>query len=320
MKHRPSQEALHAKVSGYQRKFPENARQPGEIAPMSDWENFRYFLAVARSGTLSGAARSLRVDHATVSRRLSALEAGLQVALVERLPRSCRLTPLGVQVLEQAKAMEASAFAIERTARASQAPLAGKVTLSAPPVLVTHLLAGQLASFRKEFAGIELSISAQAQQISLSRREADVALRLVRPKESSSVVRKLGRMSFALYASPDYAALHLPEEWTFIAYDAQFAQMPQQQWLLGIADKRLVGCALSDISSHAVAARSGVGVAGLPCFLGDRDAGLVSLDYQGPAFYRDIWLVVHRDLRRSAPVRAVMDFAAAAVGKAFGTG
>lgn len=277
---------------------------------MFDWENFRHFLAVARTGTLSGAARSLHVDHATVSRRLAALESELQAPLVERLPRLCRLTPLGVQLYEQAKAMETSAFTVERLARASQAPLAGKVTLSAPPVLVTHMLAGRLADFHALHPAIQLSVSAQAQQVSLSRGEADVALRLVRPQESSSVVRKLGQMPFALYASLDYVALHRPEDWTFIAYDAQFSGMPQQQWLLGIAGKRAIGCELSDISSHLVAARAAAGVAGLPCFLGDDDSQLVRVENEGPRFSREIWLVVHRDLRRSAPVRAVMDFVA----------
>ncbi|WP_263145441.1 LysR family transcriptional regulator [Pseudomonas sp. RIT-PI-AD] len=287
---------------------------------MFDWENFRHFLAVARAGTLSGAARSLQVDHATVSRRLAALESELQVPLVERLPRSCRLTPMGVQVYEQAKAMETSAFAVERLARASQEPLAGKVTLSAPPVLVTHLLAGRLVDFRAEHPSIQLSVSAQAQQVSLSRREADIALRLVRPAESSSVVRKLGQMPFALYASPDYLAMHRPEDWAFIAYDAQFADMPQQQWLLGIAGNRAIGCELSDIGSHLAAARAGAGVAGLPCFLGDEGPGLVRLEHEGPLFSRDIWLVVHRDLRRSAPLRAVMDFIAKAVTEKAGLG
>ncbi|WP_100632595.1 LysR family transcriptional regulator [Pseudomonas qingdaonensis] len=277
---------------------------------MPDWENLRHFLAVARTGTLSGAARALSVDHATVSRRLAALETELRVSLVERLPRSCRLTPLGVQLYEQAKAMETSAFAVERLARASQEPLAGKVTLSAPPVLVTHLLAGRLADFRASYPAIQLSVSAQAQQVSLSRREADIALRLVRPQESSSVVRKLGQMPFALYASLDYAALQKPEDWTFIAYDAQFADMPQQQWLLDIAGNRAISCELSDINNHLVAARAAAGVAGLPCFLGDEDPSLVRLAHDGPLFSRDIWLVVHRDLRRSTPVRAVMDFVA----------
>ena len=287
---------------------------------MFDWENLRHFLAVARDGTLSGAARALHVDHATVSRRVAALEVELQVALVERLPRSVRLTAMGVQIYEHAKAMDASAFAVARVSRSSQDAVNARVTLSAPPVLVAHLLAERVADFRAAQPGIQLSVSAQAQQVSLARREADVALRLVRPKEASSGVRRIGRMSFALYASHDYVATRRPEEWAFIAYDTQFADMPQQQWLLQIAGSRAVACELSDISSHRAAALAGAGVAALPRFLGDAAPGLTPLEHDGAPFWRDIWLVVHRDLRRSPSVRTVMDFVAKVVADRPGLG
>jgi DNA-binding transcriptional LysR family regulator len=280
---------------------------------MVDWEDIRHFLAVAQSGTLSGAARHLKVDHATVSRRLAALEAALDVRLVDRLPRCCRLTALGRQVLERAETMEAGAHGISRLAKAAQAPLVGRVTLSAPPVLVTHLLVEHLARFRAEYPDIRLSLSAQGQQISLSRREADVAVRLVRPDEASTLARKVGAMGFALYAHRSYAHLAAPERWQFIAFDQTFADMPQQRWLLGIAGDRPVACELNHISEHLIAARAGVGVAGLPRFIGERDGDLVRIDEEAPPFARDIWLLVHRDLRRSPPVRAVMDFVAAVI-------
>jgi DNA-binding transcriptional LysR family regulator len=280
---------------------------------MVDWEDIRHFLAVAQFGTLSGAARNLKVDHATVSRRLAALEAALDVRLVDRLPRSCHLTAVGRQVLERAKEMEAGAHGIARLARAAHAPLVGRVTLSAPPVLVTHLLVEHLARFRAEYPDIRLSLSAQGQQISLSRREADVAVRLVRPDETGSVTRKVGVMAFSLYAHRSYAHLVAPERWQFIAFDQNYADMPQQQWLLGIAGDRRVACELNHISEHLIAARAGVGVAGLPCFIGDRDHDLVRVGKDVPPFARDIWLLVHRDLRRTPPVRAVMDFVAVVI-------
>lgn len=275
---------------------------------MFDWENLRYFVAIARAGTLSGAARALRVDHATVSRRLGALEAELQMQLVERLPRACRLTARGGQILGLAQQMETAAFGIARRARAHQAPLDAKVTLSAPPVLATHLLARHLAALRLAHPRLQLAVLAQAQQVSLSRREADIALRLVRPKESSNVIRRIGRMPFALYAQRDYAATVAPADWAFIAYDESLADMPQQSWLLEFAGGRPVVCELSDISGHLAAARAGAGVAGLPCFIGDAHADLTRLAHPGDAFSRDIWLVVHRDLRRLKPVRVVMDY------------
>jgi DNA-binding transcriptional LysR family regulator len=277
---------------------------------MLDWEDIRHFLAVAQTGTLSGAARSLKVDHATVSRRLAALETALDVRLVDRLPRSCRLTTIGKQVLARAVEMEAGVHGIGRLAKAAHAPLVGRITLSAPPVLVAHLLAEHLARFRAEYPDIRLSLSAQGQQVSLSRREADVAVRLAQPKEAGSVTRKIGTMAFGLYAHRAYAHLAAPERWQFIAFDQSFADMPQQRWLVGIAGDRPVACELNHISEHLIAARAGVGVAGLPCFLGERDRDLVRIGEDAPSFVRNIWLVVHRDLRKTPAARAVMDFVA----------
>jgi DNA-binding transcriptional LysR family regulator len=282
---------------------------------MFDWENIRYFLAVARVGTLSGAARSLKVDHATVGRRLSVLEDEFKVRLIERLPRSCKLTQAGQRVFELAQGMEEHAYAIERLLDVSVSPLSGKVSLSAPPALVASFLVKHLADFRSAHPGVQLSVSGEARQVSLSRREADIALRLVRPKEPTTVVRKLGRMSFDLYASTDYAHLHNPAAWEFIVYDAGFADRPQQKWLMNAAKGRPVACEISDITGHFAAARAGAGVAGLPCFLADTDASLQRVAYDGERFSRDIWMAVHRDLRRSPQVRAVMDFLLRIVGE-----
>lgn len=276
-----------------------------------DWEDIRHFLAVAQSGTISGGARKLKVDHATVSRRLAALEAALDVRLVDRLPRACRLTSIGKNVLERAIEMEYAAHGISRLAKSAHAPLSGRVTLSAPPVLVTHLFAGHLARFRTDYPHIRLSLPAQGQQVSLSRREADVAVRLVRPVEKGNVARKIGKMPFGLYAHRSYIHLSAPERWQFIAFDQTYTHMPQQQWLLGIAGDRPVACELNHISEHLIAVRAGVGIAGLPCFVGDREADLVRIENDVPAFSREIWLVVHRDLRKTPAVRAVMDFVVA---------
>jgi DNA-binding transcriptional LysR family regulator len=142
---------------------------------------------------------------------------------------------------------------------------------------------------------------------------SDVAVRLVQADEAGSVTRKIGTMVFGLYAHRSYAHLAAPEYWQFIAFDQSYAEMPQQRWLLGIADGRPVACELSHISEHLIAVRAGVGVAGLPCFLGERDRDLVRI-YEGvPPFARDIWLVVHRDLRKNPAIRAVMDFVAVVI-------
>ncbi|KAF1071795.1 MAG: HTH-type transcriptional activator AllS [Pseudomonas citronellolis] len=275
---------------------------------MFDWENLRVFIAVAETGGLSAAARRLQVDHATVSRRLAALEAELSVRLVERLPRACRLTAAGEQVLVQATRMQDGAFGVARAARAEQASMQGKVTLSVPPVLAAPFYAAHLGALRQRHPGLTLSMPSQAQSVSLGRREADIAVRLFRPAEPDNVTRRLGRMPFALYASHDYPAAARPEDWGFIAYDAQYDDMPHQRWVLGVAGTRPVVCEISDIATQQVVARSGLGVAGLPTFLGDADPTLQRLPWQGEPFERELWRVVHADLRHSPLIRAVSEF------------
>ena len=159
-------------------------------------------------------------------------------------------------MFELAQEMEENAYAIERFLDVSLSPLSGKVSLSAPPVLVASFLVKHLVDFRIAHPGVQLSVSGEPRQISLSRREADIALRLIRPTEATTVVRKLGRMSFDLYASKDYPHLHNPAAWEFIVYDAGFADRPQQAWLMNVARGRPVACEIGDITGHLAAAQA----------------------------------------------------------------
>lgn len=283
---------------------------------MFDWEDLRHFLAVARIGTLSGAARLLNVDHATVGRRVAALEDALQVRLVERLARRCSLTAVGQRILELASEIETNTFAIERAIRAEQSHLVGKVVVSAPPVLVTNFFAKSMAAFRSEHPGIQLSLSGQAQSVSLSRREADIAVRVVRPKEPGNVARRIGTMEFALYAARSYVHRADPSRWEFIGYDTEFDNFPQQQWLRKAAGSRPIVCKVSDITGQYAAACAGAGVAVLPRFLLKPTDDLVRLDSDIAPFSREIWVVVHRELKGAPPIRAVMDFIIGLVGGA----
>lgn len=275
---------------------------------MLDWEHLRYLVALGHSGSLSVAARALKVDHATVSRRLAALELALGARLVERLPRATPLTAVGQQVLVLANEMQSRVHAIERLAQAQQGALTGRVTLSAPPVLASQFFAGLVQAFHAQHPGICLAILSQAQQISLSRREADLAVRLVRPQDASNVARKLGQLACGLYASCDYAQAQQPSAWQFIAYEESLADTALQRWIVAAAAGRPVVCEVSDIVSQHMACRSGVGVTALPQFIGDADTGLQRLPFDGPAFAPELWLVLHADLQNAAPVRAVADF------------
>lgn len=275
---------------------------------MLNWEDLRYFIAVANTGSLSAAARLLHVDHATVSRRINSLETSLQNQLVDRNSRACYLTPFGQQILDIAIKMEESAFAIQRASLAAKESITGKVIVSAPPVLATHLLAKNLNNFHQRHPNIQISIASQAMRVSLSKREADIALRLVRPTENNDVARKLENMPFALYAHKNYPYRNDPLHWGFIGYDSQFSDMPHAKWIIEAAKNQRIICEVSDITSQLIAVKSGVGVGSLPCFIGDNEPELQRLQFDGKIYAPEVWLVVHADLRSSPLLRIVLDF------------
>ena len=281
---------------------------------MMNWDDLRYFHAVARAGTLSGAARLLGVDNATVGRRLAALEDALQVRLVERLPRAARLTPLGEQVRDQAAAMEDNALAIARSVLAARAQEHGKVVITAPPVLARHFLAPNLRSLSQRHPLVQLSILSEAHVVSLARLDADLALRLTPPVDDSDIARKIGRMPFGLYATIDYPHAGVPAAWEFIAYTARQADFAHLRWLYEVIGGRRVVCEVTDLGNQYEAACSGIGVAGLPCFIGDADARLQRLPDAHATLSLDIWIALHPDRRDDKLVKNAMREIVALVG------
>jgi DNA-binding transcriptional LysR family regulator len=275
---------------------------------MFDWEDLRHFAALARERSLSGAARQLNVDHATVARRVAALEASLGLKLVDRRPRATALTADGERIAALTARMEEEAYAVERAARAAQPGPGGEVVVSAPPTVANTLIAPQLAALHARHPGIRLCLIGEKRTASLSRREADLAIRLSRPTEGRLVARRIGAFKFALYASPRYLAAVRSEAFGFIGYDESLEEAPQQRWLYEVAGNRPIVLRTSDLEGQVAAARAGLGVAALPTFLGDGDAGLSRLDVAARPIAREVWLVVHADLKRAPAVRAVMDF------------
>ncbi len=276
---------------------------------MFDWEDMRHFIALADTGTLSGAARALKVDHATVGRRVSALEQVFDTVLIERMPKRWVLTEAGQRVAALAEGMQNQAHALERAVKAQRSPLSGTVTLSTPPAFATHILAPRVAVLRRLYPDLHVTLLASQAVASLSQQEADIAVRINRPQEASNVVRKIGTIEFCLYAAPGYVD-RPPEEWEFIAYDAKLDHVVEQQWLTKFRNERPVVFRANDLGCQAAAARAGVGIAVLPCFMAYQDPGLLALQVDRMRPTRDIYLVVHSDLRRMPAVRAVLDFVA----------
>lgn len=275
---------------------------------MLDWTDLQAFLVLAREGSLSAAARHLGVDHVTVARRVAALEASIALKLVDRRPRSYVLTEDGRRIAALGSPMEDVAFAVERTARAAKTGIDGEIAISAPPSLASLLIAPRLIRLRQQHPGIVIKLIGEKRTASLSRREADLALRLSRPTQPGLIARKIGHFEFGLYGSPAYLKATPPQAFTFIAYDSTMDATPQQQWLKAVAGARDIVLRTNDLENQAAAAGCGVGLAALPRFLGDHDPRLTRYDSGRKPAVREVWLVVHRDLRRTPAVRAVAGF------------
>lgn len=277
---------------------------------MFDWEDLRYFVVFAREKSLSAAARHLKVDHATIARRIATLENSLNLKLVDRRPRAYVLTDNGQRIAALGAKMEDQAFGVGRAAMAGQLDLTGEVSISAPPTMANALIAPHLGKFRQQFPGIYIRLIGETRISSLLHRESDIAVRMVQPTENSLVARKIGTMSFSMYASPHYLATTSPENYTFIAFDRSMENLAQQQWLKAYAANRPIVLRTYDLETQRIAAVQGLGIAALPYYVANRKPSLQRLDIDSNMLTNDIWLVVHDDLRNVPAVRAVMGFLA----------
>ncbi|POF31033.1 LysR family transcriptional regulator [Roseibium marinum] len=272
-----------------------------------DWESLRHFSAFATHGSLTGAARMLTVEHATVARRIAALEEYLQVKLVDRRGRRLMLTPDGERIAAIARGMDSDAATIERAAAGARAELSGKITISAPPAFAAARLAAPLAALRRRHPGLEIRLIGESRSAALERREADIALRLSRPEEGEFTITKLGVMTFHLYANPTYLEETPEQDWTFIGYDEPMTSAPQQMKLREIAAGRPVAFTASTIEIQLAATRAGAGVAILPEFTVEGDTALVRVNANGFVFHRDIWLAVHSDMKAATGIRITIE-------------
>jgi DNA-binding transcriptional LysR family regulator len=273
-----------------------------------DWDDLRLLVEVGRRGSLTGAARALGLDHTTVGRRLRRLERDLAVRLFDRVGRRADLTAEGRQVLAEAEAVEAAVLGLSRRVDGG-APMTGTVAVSAPPLVASHFLVPRLGPLRAAHPDLRIEMLGDARSVRLDRREADVAVRLVRPEQEGLVTRRLGGLGFGLYAAAAYVRDRPdPADWEVIGHDLSMDHLPQQQWLRAILPGRDPVVRANSLAAIWMAVRAGLGVAALPHFLATGGGDLKRLPVGGDGIIRDLWLVVHPDLRRSPRVRAVMDF------------
>ena len=282
---------------------------------MFDWNDARFFLAIARGRSLSAAGRLLKVQQSTVGRRLAALEEALDARLFERTPDGYLLTRAGETLLARAERIEDEALSAERELSGREGQIAGSVRVTSPQAFGNALVVPLLARLQARHPEIVVELVADNANLSLTKREADVALRLGRPPQPLLVVRKLGAVANGLYAARSYLARrgrprgHDLAGHDFIGFDETYLQ----KQLIGWLGQRARGgrCTLRTNSSHGIlaAVQAGMGVGPLPCWMGDAAEGV---DRVLPAeqYAQDLWLVLHRDLRHVARVRVVCEFLA----------
>lgn len=278
-----------------------------------DWSDLRYLLAAAQTGSFAAAARRLRVDQATVGRRLRALQDAAGTPLLERTRGALTLSAAGRRALHAAEAMDEAALALERTLDASRPEVAGVLRITATDALASRVIAPRLPELTSRHPGLTVELDVSNQRMSLSRREADVAVRLARPVEAAVAARRGGTLGFALYASRAYLrARGRPDatlrDHALLGYDRGLAGASSAlRWVDELRAGRVVLRSNTALSLLA-ATSAGLGVAALPCFLGDAEPGLVRVAPEVRT--REIWLAVHGDLRRSARARVALDFLA----------
>jgi DNA-binding transcriptional LysR family regulator len=201
-----------------------------------DWDNLKFFLALAETGSLSRASEKLRVDHSTVARRIEMLEHDLGVRLVERLSRSYRLTAEGERVRDRARQIETNVADIARFAHSVDRSPQRVVRISGAPTFVSQFLAPRL--LRLQQPGWRIELVGEARQVSLSQGETDLALRMTRPAEKGVIARRLAVVAYGLYGSRDYLANCGDNAQDFLGYDESLDNLPQQRWLKMLAGDR----------------------------------------------------------------------------------
>jgi DNA-binding transcriptional LysR family regulator len=284
---------------------------------MDDWNDLRLVLAVHRAGGLTAAAAALGIDHSTAFRRLNALEKRMGVRLFERLPGgSYQATMAGERMADAGERMEDETLALDRDIAGRDHRLSGRLRVTSSETLAHSRLTRHLAAFRQAHPGIVVELVIENRVLNLSRREADVALRPVRPKEGDLWGRKLADVAWMLYASPALLAAQGGlrsrakdlARYPLIGWEEHIAGITAADWLARAAPADAVVYRTSSLVNQLVAAKAGIGMALLPCYLGDGHADLArALADPIPELTGELWIVTHADLKGTARVRAFFD-------------
>lgn len=287
-----------------------------------EWSDLRYFLGVARSGSLTKTALMLGVSPSTVARRIQTLENNLGSQLFTHHQTGYFLTDRGQHVFEQAEIVEGNIASLERTTAGLDANTQGLVRLATAEAMATNLIIPALPAFIERYPAIQLEIITGVNRVDLSRYEADMALRFIRPERGNLSIRRLSTMKSAVYGSVAYLERHPADKESplsgrqFINWNEHYSHLPAARWIAEKQPNVEPALATTSVAGQISAAQAGLGLAILPCFIAEKDAGLVEVIPPEGVFSQDLWLVTHTNLTASARIKAVGDFLAEICAKA----
>ncbi len=279
-----------------------------------EWGDVKVFLAVTRAGSLGGAARLTGQSQPTMGRRLRALEGVVGHALFQRGSEGFVLTAEGSAVLAHAERMEEEALAFERQLAGQGPQLAGALRVSSSDWFGVYILAPLFAEFVQLHRGVSIELVTDARLFNLARREADLVFR-IRPFDEAEVVqRKCMHIGYRVYAAAGMAAPAPGEQGeghALVTMDEAFRDLPDAVWLRQRLPRARIAFGSNSREAQARLCAAGAGLAVLPAPLGDATPGLRAVDLGGPPPGRDVWLGFHRDMRRLARLRALVDMVVA---------
>ena len=274
------------------------------------WDDLRFLLAVADSGSVNGAAAELGVNHATVIRRIAAFEAKVGAAVFEKSARGYRLNPTGVAVIDAARDVDRAVDRVSRTIAGQETPLTGSVTITSTDSLSSTVLPALIANFRRKHPDIRTTIVSTNAHLNLSKLDADVTIRPAEQLSPELVGRKACEMQFHVYGSHGYLAAHssnLVDDHLWLGVAEALSRSPVGAWMRRAPDDAVV-LKCDSFPALAAHAEAGLGLAMLPRCIGDKAAGLSRAPHFGPPLKTGIWVAAHADLAPIPRIAACLDF------------
>lgn len=271
-----------------------------------NWDDLRILVVLAREKTLAAASRRLGVDQTTVARRLHALEESLGAILFERNEGRWRLTSFGLQALKRAERIEEDIAGIVRFAEAESQTVSGVVRLTSVAAVNSEYLIHRMPDLYVRHPDVVLDLVDSDANLNITRHEADIAIRASRPESGDFIIRKLAVVGFAVYESARPEVVTGRNDW--VAYNEDLAHAPEMRWLEIHMDGGRIRLRDSGTRTLAGAVARGIGRGILPCFVGDTHPELRQAAPGDRVLSRDLWLLIHREARKSARVAVVADW------------